>query len=157
MSKWVQIIGTIEVNTFASSDAESIFIAQTVVNHLPKITGSENDVEYYLTLKKGHNTSSSWDEFDVPSNLYNNSCFHRHEIQTRVLITLRGSLRDRELKETLRETTKTLNRLSSRLWVDNCLVSVRDYNKSYIFNNPDWVLENKASNWVEEKNLRINN
>ena len=34
-----------------------------------------------------------------------------------VLITVKGNLRDRRFKQTLKETTKMLARLSSRLWV----------------------------------------
>lgn len=155
MSKWVQVVGTIVVDTFAESSAEAMFIAQTVVNHLPKITGSERDVEYYLNLIKDYNSSSNCDEFGKFSNLYNCQDFHCFKSQTWVLITLQGSLRDREIQETLKETTKMLNRLSTRLWVRDCIISLHGYDKGYVFDNPDWIKNNESSYWVEKNNLRI--
>lgn len=46
MSMWTYVNGTIELDTFGRSDAESMYLAQTVINHLPRITGSEGDVNY---------------------------------------------------------------------------------------------------------------
>ena len=39
MSVWFNVNGVITVDTFARSDAEAMYLVQTVVNHLPKIHG----------------------------------------------------------------------------------------------------------------------
>lgn len=114
MSLWTYVSGVIEVDTCARSDAEAMYLAQTVVNHLPRITGSERDVEYYLSRPSGYCVSSNVDEFDQPSNLYHDR-FSMFTTQDRILITIHGNLRDRMFKQTLREATKMLARLSSRL------------------------------------------
>ena len=44
MSCWTYVTGVIEVDTCARSDAEAMYLAQTVVNHLPRITGSERKI-----------------------------------------------------------------------------------------------------------------
>lgn len=75
--------------------------------------------------------------------------FRAFNTQERVLITVKGNLRDRLFKQTLKETTKMLARLSSRLWVLNCLVRVRsDMDETFIFNNPKWVYKREITDWA---------
>lgn len=149
MSYWTYVRGVIEVDTCAETDPEAMFMAQSVVNHLPRITGSEGDANIYCIRPVGHNVSSNWDEFDVPSNLYTpGSYFHSFETQTRILIVISGNLRDRKFHETIRETTKFLNRLGSRLSIDHCLVSVGTYEKSYVFNDPKYLHDIDLSDWA---------
>ena len=75
MSCWTYVTGVIEVDTCARSDAEAMYLAQTVVNHLPRITGSERSVEFHLSQPNGYCSSSNVDEFDQPSNLYDDRHF----------------------------------------------------------------------------------
>lgn len=150
MSHWTYVKGVVEVNTPANTSAEAMFLAQTVVNHLPKIRGSEGDVSYHLNLRHGANFSSNADEFDNFSNLYNGTYFKCFEGQSCVLITLDGDLRDAEFPDTLRETTKALARLASKLVIMSCIVSVSSYEKSFVFNNPDWLDNAKPSLWVHK-------
>ena len=72
MSRWTYVSGVIKVDTFARSSAEAIYLAQTVVNHLPQISGSEGPAHYYLNLMQGCCASSKCDEFNRRSNLCNN-------------------------------------------------------------------------------------
>lgn len=149
MSCWTYIEGVIEVDTFGRSDAEAMYLAQTVVNNLPRITGSEGSAKFYFSRPDGYCSSSNVDEFDQPSNLYNDRFFRAFNTQERVLITVKGNLRDRLFKQTLKETTKMLARLSSRLWVLNCLVRVRsDMDETFIFNNPKWVYKREITDWA---------
>ncbi len=149
MSVWTHVTGVIEVDTLARSSAEAVYLAQTVVNHLPKINGSEGPANYYLNLVGGCNMSSTLDEFGQPSNLCNDGYFAMFDTQTRVLITVDGHLRDREFRQALFETTKALARLSARLWVLSCTVAVNgDYQGSYVFNNPEWILEREQTDWA---------
>ncbi len=104
-----------------------MYIAQTVVNHLPKIHGSEQCASFYLNELKGFENSSDVDEFNNHSNLMRgeNEC-NLFEWQPKILITVNGALRDADFKQALRDTTKMLARLSSRLWVTNCLIRLNN-------------------------------
>ncbi|MCM1221203.1 MAG: hypothetical protein NC548_42665 [Lachnospiraceae bacterium] len=149
MSKWTYVRGTIKVNTYGGTDAEAMFMAQTVVDHLPRITGSEGDVDFYLIRPNGHSSASNVDEFMKRSNLYTDRYYKMFETQTEIIIVLDGNLRDRDLQTTIRETTKMLNRLSSKLDIESCLVNITDsFGNDFIFNNPGWVLMNATSRWA---------
>ncbi len=151
MSYWTYVTGVIEVDTCARSDAEAMYLAQTVVNHLPRITGSERNAEFHFSRPDGYCSSSNVDEFDKPSNLYDDRHFRMFTTQEKILITVHGNLRDRTFKATLRETTKMLARLSSRLWVRECLVRVRsDMGETFIFDNPEWVRNRDLTNWTQK-------
>lgn len=141
MSIWSHVIGAIEVDTCGLTSAESMYFAQTVVNHLPRIDGSEGPVEYYLHLVNGYNCSGDADENWVYTNLYTpRSYFRSIEHQSCVLITMQGDLRDCEFEQALKMTTKALNRLSRHLIVNQCSVTVSSYDRQYTFTNPEWIL-----------------
>lgn len=151
MSYWTYVMGVIEVDTCARSDAEAMYLAQTVVNHLPRITGSERNAEFHLSRPSGYCSSSNVDEFDKPSNLYDDRHFRMFTTQEKILITVHGSLRDRTFKATLRETTKMLARLSSRLWVTNCFVRVKSgAGETFIFDDPEWIRNRGLTNWTQK-------
>lgn len=150
MSMWTYASGVIEVDTYAHSNAEAMYIARIDVNHLPEISGSEDPVNYYLSLANGYNKSSTCDEFGQRSNLCRNKYPGIFTAQSIVLITVEGSLRNREFHCTLQETTKMLARLSSRLRVRSCLVAVRDGLNSFVFDNPEWVLWREQSDWTKD-------
>lgn len=150
MSVWSFVNGSIKVNTMARSSAEAMYIAQTVVDHLPLIEGSEGPAKLYLNLVKGHNVSSNVDEFNRMSNLARYENYHKlFEHQTNVLITVNGGLRDVEFKKAVHDTTKMLARLSSRLWVNECVISVDSEDKSYVFCNPKWVIYRELNGWTD--------
>ncbi len=152
MSTWSFVSGIIEVETFSRTTAEAMYIAQTVVSHLPKIHGSERCVSFYLNELKGFKNSSDADEFDNRSNLMRgeNEC-NLFEWQPNVLITLNGALRDASYECAIRDTTKMLARLSSRLWVKSCLISVSSDERKFVFCDPKWVLNRELSEWVNKK------
>lgn len=153
MSSWTYVNGLIEVDTFAQTDAEAIFKAQTVVNHLPRITGSEGAAHFVVVPMPGWpNHSSGVDELGHFSNL-GDKRYSRpwtpFQSETRVLLALHGSLRDRWFDQTLRETIKCLSRLASRVWVRNCLVRVSGFERQYIFDSPDWLYHMPYSGWTD--------
>jgi len=151
MSWWTYVDGVIAVDVPSSSDAQTLYIAQTVVNHLPRISGSERDVQYYVNLQQGHNCSSTHDEFQQPSNLHDSE-YGMFEHQTTAIITLRGSLRDRFFPQTLRETTQMLSRLSSQLDVLSCLVKIAgDDGRKIMFDDPSWIIHRNQPDWVQKK------
>lgn len=155
MSIWSFVSGVIEVETFANSDAEAMFLAQTVVNHLPRIDGASGCAKFYLNKVDECGSSSNVDEFGRRSNLRRGeNRFGLFEWQSRILITVNGALQDSDFGHALKDTIKMLSRLSSRLWVMNCLISVssKDGNQ-LVIHNPSWVLNRERSDWVDK--LRI--
>lgn len=69
MSNWTYVSGVVDVMPLGRSQAEKRYILDTVLAHLPKVTGSERDMNVYVIQKNGYNSSSSHDEFGQWSNL----------------------------------------------------------------------------------------
>ena len=63
MSSWTYVHGTIVVSPLGRTQHEKRYILETVLDHLPVVTGSERDMEVYVIQKRGYNSSSSSDEF----------------------------------------------------------------------------------------------
>lgn len=147
MSIWTHINGVIEAETFASTNAQALYIVQSVVDHLPKITGSEGNADYFVNLENGYTTST----------YAGGRCISK--TQSHVLITIHGDLRDRAFEGTLRETTKALARLSKRLFVLSCVVCVESgySDQNFIFNNKSWLIMQKDSDWVDKHLFRYTN
>lgn len=147
MSKWTFVNGSIIADTLAKSTEEALYIGTMTCNHLPEITGSESAVKYNVQNLNFVNCSSNVNEFgqrDSRKKIY--------DFKTLVTINVFGALRDRCFEQTLYETSKMLSRLSSRLIVEHCIVSVRDdYGKRFIFFDPPFVLDGDPTDWVSEK------
>ena len=56
MSSWTYINGVITVFPLGRTQAEKRYILDTVLDHLPKVTGSERDMNTYLIQKSGYNS-----------------------------------------------------------------------------------------------------
>lgn len=139
------------------------YILDTVLAHLPLVTGSERNMNTYVIQKNGHNSSCSHDEFGQWSNLgngYNYGGGHpSFELQENYIIVVDASLRDRFFEETLKEFNNWLCRLSKRVMVNDVLVKIDGYDKHIIlqntndvygqmFENPSWC-DNKEPTWSE--------
>lgn len=149
MSMWTYVRGVILVDTWADYTPAALYQAQSVVDHLPRITGSEGPVQFYVTSRRGYNMVRFCDEYDQQSNLGEGRFQDKFKSQSEVLITLCGNLRDRMLPQTLRETTRALTRLASRLDVGTCLVSIEDdCGQRFLFNNPEWLRQIPNSDWL---------
>lgn len=127
MSMWTYVRGLIEIVAIGRTQAEKDYILQTVIDHLPKVTGSEGDMNIYTIRANGHDSWSNHDELD-----HLNWDF---KTQSRYFLVLDGSLRDRYYEETFKELNKFLNRLAKRLIVDSVYVKLNDYYHSYTFTN----------------------
>lgn len=68
MSSWTYITGTITVSPMGRTQHEKTYILNTVLDHLPRVTGSEGDMDIYVNQKNGTNSSSSADEFGYCTN-----------------------------------------------------------------------------------------
>lgn len=124
MSSWTYVQGLIEVGAPGRTQAEKDYILQTVIDHLPKVTGSEYGMNIYTIRANGHNSWSNRDE------LGHLNCDFK--TQSKYFLVLDGSLRDRHYEDTLKELNKFLNRLAKRLPVDSMHVQIYTYDHSHI-------------------------
>lgn len=118
MSKWSYAKGVIEVTPYGRTQAECRYILETVLAHLPEVTGSEENMYTHLIQCGGYNISCSHNEF---SEWVKDGWI---EYQNSYMITIEGHFRDREFEETYRAFIKWLTRLAKRVWVNSCLVKI---------------------------------
>ena len=141
MSNWSYINGTITVNPMGETQAEKSYILDTVLAHLPQVTGSEGDMDVYVIQKKGFTSSCTCDEFGERTNnlIDRYGCKNREmgwmETQSEYILVVSGALRDRLFDQTYREFIKWLVRLGKRVLLSEVLVEVKDYDKSSIITN----------------------
>lgn len=144
MSWWSYIHGTIVVSPVGRTQAEKRYVLDTVLDHLPRVMGSERDMSVYVIQKNGYNSSSSCDEFgDVTNNLidhYGQKSRKRGwlRMQDEYILVVDGSLRDRDFEETFRQFQKWLIRLAKRISVHSVLIKVWDFSKSTLIQDNDY-------------------
>lgn len=142
MSWWSYIDGIIRVEPYGRTQAEKRYVLETVLNHLPLVTGSERDMEIHIIQEDGYNESSSCDEYgDHTDNLVGRYGYKDRdgwlEIQRTYILAVKGSLRDRHFNETYKEFIKWLCRLSKRINIDSVLVRIKDYEKETIIKDEE--------------------
>lgn len=59
MSMWTYVQGLIELGAPGRTQAEKDYILRTVIDHLPKVTGSEGNMDIHIVRAYGHNSWSS--------------------------------------------------------------------------------------------------
>lgn len=136
MSAWTYIEGVITTVPMGRTQPEKRYILDTILEHMPKVTGSEGDMHVHVIQKHGYNSSSSHNEFGewIPG--------QDNRTQTDYLIVLEAALRDRYFEETLRELNKWLNRFAKRAGIETILVKLSGYGmstwqrKEIIISNP---------------------
>ena len=143
MSYWTYVTGTITVDAIGRTQAEKRYILETVLDHLPLVTGSEKDMNVHIIQKAGHNCSCSHNEFGEWDG-YRKRKSLSTETQSKYILVVEGAFRDRMLEQTYREFQKWLCRLAKRVEVNDVLVEIRGYEKSVIIRNPEIQRKN---NW----------
>lgn len=130
MSYWTHVRGYVMVESPGKTQAHSRFIIETVLSHLPRVSGSEGDMQAHIVQRAGHNISCNLNEFGeyIPGDF--------HEIQSKYLIMLDGDLRDTYFDETKRAVVKWLARISKRLWLTEILVEVSGFDGVMCINDP---------------------
>ena len=159
MSKWTYIRGMILVGPMGRTEPEREYVLKTVLEHLPKVYGSEEDMQVLISQPGGYNLFTSHDEFDILIPRYYDEREHQ---QTEYILTLYGNLRDTVFSETVRNLSKFLSRLSKRVPVDDILIRVDDggfwghYGNKLIISNPEPyfnMFETPSWNWDREYKL----
>lgn len=134
MSSWTYVSGLIKVSPVGRTQAEKRYTLETVLAHLPAVSGSEGYMDVYIIQKKGNNINFSHNEFGECLSYPENS--HKpDEMQGEYFIVVDGSLRDRFFEQTFMEFNKWLNRLAKRISVEKIFVKVSDFNQEYLYTN----------------------
>lgn len=119
MSLWTYVSGIVEVEPWGCTQSEKRYILETTLAHLPKVTGSEKNMNIHIVQRVGYSGSANFNEFleFIPGEDF--------ETQDRYYLVLEGRLRDRAYEQTLHELTKFLNRLAKRVQVSDILVKLK--------------------------------
>ena len=161
MSYWTYVSGMVVVRPMGRTQAEKKYILETVLDHLPYVTGSERIMDVYIIQKNGHNESSSHTEFGMWGG-YRNWKTLSTEIQSEYILVVDGKLRDRLFDQTFREIQKWLCQLAKRVLVEDVMVEVKAYGEvslirntndvyTKMFEDPTWRNDDGYSepNWCE--------
>ena len=167
MSHWTHVIGTLRVSPMGRTQPEKRYILETVLAHLPLVTGSEEDMKIHINVGGGASSSSSCDEFqmctDKGISMWDGTRKGRSgwfDTEEDYLLTVVGNLRDREFDETYKEFQKWLTRLAKRVIVDEICVKIyAEYGKEIIISDanpyidmwesPSWGDPEIEPNWCE--------
>lgn len=125
MSFWTHVNGMITVSVVGRTQHEKRYVLETVLDHLPIVSGSEGDMQIQVLQMPGYSISSSHDEF------YNRYKGRRGvneygfmELQSNYYLIITGDLRDRTYLQTYMEFQKWLCRLAKRVEVVGIMVRV---------------------------------
>ena len=125
MSCWTHVTGVITVEPFGRTQHEKRYILDTIIDHLPKVSGSERNMNIYTMQKKGRNSSCTHNEFG--------ECVKGEfsECQSKYSVIIEGDLRDRFFDDTLKELSNFLNRLAKRVQVYDILIKLTGMDLNY--------------------------
>ena len=144
MSYWTYITGVITVEPMGVTQPQKRYNLDTVLAHLPSVTGSEKNMRVHVVQKYGTNESSSHNELgEFMWYRRDAECDGFMHTQSKYLLVLEGDLRDRLFDETLHELNKWLNRLAKRVYVKDIILRLDGYsvsarhNKSLIISDAD--------------------
>ena len=141
MSLWTHINGIITVHPYGRTQHEMTYVLNTILDHLPIVTGSEKDMNVTVISKKGCNCSGNTDEFDQQTNnLFDDRGDRSRKrgslyLQDEYLIIVESDFRDRLFEQTYREFMRWLFRLAKRCIVWDTFVRIsNDCDKNVILN-----------------------
>lgn len=131
MSWWTYVNGLIMVEPAGCTQPEKRYVLETVLAHLPKVTGSEEDMKIHIVQKEGYSGSANFNEFFEK--------VYREDFKTQdcYYLILEGQFRDRMYEQTFRELNKFLNRLAKRVYVDDILIRLTGWDKEIVISNSD--------------------
>lgn len=130
MSSWTYVTGLITVFPMGRTQHEKRYILDTILEHQPRVRGSEQDMYFHVVQREGYNSSCSHNEFDEP--IWRERHYgHRHRLQDEYFVIIEGKLRDTHFEESLRELNKWLNRLAKRAGIEDILVKLSGYDLSW--------------------------
>lgn len=135
MSFWTQICGAIDVE----AGIDCIENLEKFISNLPKIKGSEGEVEFYVNKLKGYNYSTSADcnrckyretlkYHDKSMSCESPEDFKcpKGEYQTRCIVSIVASLRDRMVSQVNDDLLEILNMFNKEFYVRTLIVTIND-------------------------------
>ena len=131
MSWWTYVNGLIMVEPAGCTQPEKRYVLETVLAHLPKVTGSEEDMKIHIVQKEGYSGSANFNEF------FETVYREAFKTQDYYYLILEGQFRDRMYEQTFRELNKFLNRLAKRVYVDDILIRLTGWDKEIVISNSD--------------------
>lgn len=133
MSNWTYVTGWIKVTPAGRTQEEKEFILKTVLNHLPTVRGSEEEMYVHTFPAGGYNETSSRDEYGYKTNnlkyrYYNcmSTKYHPMKLQSDYYIFIEGSFRDTYFEEQYRQLIKWITRLAKRIIVQDTHIEFYD-------------------------------
>ena len=164
MSSWTHVNGVVQVSAPGRTQPEARYIVDTILEHLPLVTGSERDMAIHVVQLSRENSASSCDEFGNSTNLaktdYGDHDRKRgwYRMQSDYNLVIEGNFRDRSFDTTKKELMNWLSRLAKRLRVESVIIRMWDsYGKKLIFDNdealynmyeyPSWVNKDHEPCW----------
>lgn len=136
MSYWTYIDGVIKVSPLGRTQPEKRYILDTVLAHLPCVTGSDGNMKVHVIQCDGYSGSSSHNEFEE-SMWYRRDadCDGWMRTQRHYMLVVEAHLRDRIFDETLRELNKWLNRLAKRVDIEEILLRLHAYDRELVISD----------------------
>lgn len=139
MSRWTYVTGWLRVCPLGRTQEEMEYVLKTVLNHLPVVQGSEENMYVHVIRGGGHSCSSSCDEYNETTNnlidYWHGTGYKSRRgwlvTQDDYYVFIEGHFRDRCFNETYRQIVKWITRLAKRVQTSAIDVLVRDdWNKS---------------------------
>ena len=154
MSYWTFISGVITVESLGRTTAETRYITETVLNHLPKVTGAECNMKVFIQQSYYERVSDDVDDFGQRSNNMEDGV---HTVYSGYHLVVEGHLRDRRFEQTKREFLNWLCRLSKRIGILDICVKITEDDRQLIltdprpfagmFEIPPWVIKIGGKDW----------
>ena len=136
MSHWAYVKGLVTVESEGRTQPECRYVLETVLDHLPIVTGSERNMTVHIVQAEGISCSQSSNEFwEYTESMRCDRSWL--DVQENYLLVLEGHLRDKEFEETKREVVNWLTRLAKRLLIHDVCVKVWDYSKSMVIDDAE--------------------
>ena len=139
MSHWAYVKGLVTVQSDGRTQPECKYVLETVLDHLPIVTGSEGNMTVHVVQSEGISFSQDGNEFWEYTEAMRSHPWYADgswlDVQDRYLLVLEGHLRDKEFEETKREVIKWLTRFAKRLLISDVYVKVWDYSKSMVIDD----------------------
>lgn len=100
MSHWTYVKGMIEVSCLAFSNPQVRYIIESVLEHLPVVSGSEGNMRIHTVYGTYTGCSSSHNEFGEWMRYRKDAdCDGWYEMDNGCFLVIDGALRDRVLKK----------------------------------------------------------
>lgn len=125
MSTCTHVLGTMEIDVYGCAQYECEYNLKKVLEHLPIVYGSEENMYITSFIKPGYGTvSSNTDEFDNFSNLAKNGKGKLFEFQTRYILVLSGDLWDTTYEQTYRSIVKCIRKIIKNFFLVSMNINI---------------------------------